>query len=252
MIADTLTRNPPVWENHPWFLELYAMLLDDPHAAASGIAQRLQSSADAIESGLSLFLAGTHADLTGDGALVRGAESAVRQVAEALRREMNPANNGYTDTWVLALWAGALRLANLVLQRDALTQLVAPAKNHAYARHTGGGTLMSSSDRTTLGFDVLLAAVPFGLFDAEDLVLVDAARQLAARNDATPAERQMLAWYYGERGSYAQARDLVAGDGVVTQIVRKRLKRIGQLDARFIRHLPDGHGNRYEPLIEER
>ena len=52
--------------------------------------------------------------------------------------------------------------------------------------------------------------------------------------------------------SYARARDLISGDAVMTQIVRKRLKRIGQLDARFIRHLPDGHGNRYEPLVEER
>jgi alpha-glucosidase (family GH31 glycosyl hydrolase) len=250
MTADLLARNAPVWESHPWFLELYARLLDNPGGVEGPIAVRLQTAADPIEGGLALFLAGTHADLTGDGKLVGGAD--VRIVADALRREMSPANNGYTDTWVLALWAGALRLANLVLRRDDLTQLIAPAKNHAYAKHTGGGTLMSSSDRSTLGFDVLLAAVPFGLFDAEDLVLVDAARRLAQRSDATGAERQMLAWYFAEQGSYARARDLVAGDTILTQIVRKRLQRIGQLDARFIRHHPDGHGNRYEPLIEER
>ncbi len=252
MTADLLARNAPVWESHSWFLELYAALLDDPRQAETAIAARLAGAGDAIEAGLALFLAGTHADVTGDGRLVRQAGGTVNIVADALRREVSPANNGFTDTWVLALWAGALRLANLVLARGDLTKLVAPAKNHAYARHTGGGTLMSSSDRTTLGFDVLLAAVPFGLFDAEDLVLVDAARQLAARKEATPTERQMLAWYYGEQGSYGRARDLVAGDAIVTQIVRKRLKRMGQLDARFIRHLPDGHGNRYEPLIEER
>lgn len=252
MTADTLTHNAPVWESHPWFLEVYVTLLDDPRSAEGAIAARLREADDAIEAGLALFLAGTHADLSADGRLVRGAGRAVQQVADALGREMSPANNGYTDTWVLALWAGALRLANLVLRRSDLTRLVAPAKNHAYAKHTGGGTLMASSDRTTLGFDVLLAAVPFGLFDAEDLVLVDAARQLSARSNATAAERQMLAWYFGEQGSYARARDLIAGDTVVTQIVRKRLKRIGQLDARFIRHLPDGNGNRYEPLVEER
>lgn len=252
MTADLLTRNGPVWESHPWFIELYASLLDDPRAAEAAIADQLRAASDPIEAGLALFLAGTHADLTGRGDLVRGAGRAIEHVADALRREMSPANNGFTDTWVLAAWAGALRLANLVLRRDDLTKLVAPAKNHAYAKHTGGGTLMSSSDRTTLGFDVLLAAVPFGLFDAEDLVLVDAARQLAARSNATPAERQMLAWYFGEQGSYAKARDLVAGDSALTQITRKRLKRIGQLDARFIRHLPDGNGNRYEPLTEER
>lgn len=201
MTADLITRNAPVWDSHPWFLEVYAKLIDDPKTAEAAIAERLRVASDPIEAGLALFLAGTHADLTGRGDLVRGAAGAIEQVADALRREMSPANNGYTDTWVLAAWAGALRLANLVLRRDDLTKLVAPAKNHAYAKHTGGGTLMSSSDRATLGFDVLLAAVPFGLFDAEDLVLVDAARQLAARGNASSAERQMLAWYFGEQGA---------------------------------------------------
>ncbi|MBK8085299.1 MAG: hypothetical protein IPK28_16590 [Devosia sp.] len=42
------------------------------------------------------------------------------------------------------------------------------------------------------------------------------------------------------------------GDAPMAHIVRARLGRIGQLDARFIRHQPDGNGNRYEPLIEER
>jgi alpha-glucosidase (family GH31 glycosyl hydrolase) len=252
MTTETLTRNAPVWESHPWFLELYATLLDDPMAAQAAIAERLPLTGDAIESGLVLFLASTYADLTGKGDLVMLADHAIRQVADALRREISPTNNGYCDTWVVALWAGALRLANLVLRRADLTQLVAPAKNHVYTKHTGGSTLMSSSDRATLGFDALLAAVPFGLFDAEDLIVVDAARQLAERRDATPAEKQMLAWYYGEQGSYARARDLIAGDTLLTRIVRKRLKQIGQLDVRFIRHSPDGNGNRYEPLLEER
>src|SRR5204863_4301547 len=80
----------------------------------------------------------------------------------------------------------------------------------------------------------------------------DAARKLAERTDASPSERQVLAWYFGEQGSFARSRDLVAGDVPLANIVRKRLKRMGQLDARFVRHLPEGHGNRYEPLIEER
>src|SRR5689334_2099824 len=126
MNADLLTRNAPVWDSHPWFLELYAKLLDNPGSAEGSIVVRLQMATDAIEAGLALFLAGTHADLTADGGLVRGAGRAVDVVADALKREMSPANNGFSDTWVVALWAGALRLANLVLRRDDLTKLVAP------------------------------------------------------------------------------------------------------------------------------
>src|SRR5690606_5806504 len=151
MTADLMTRNAPVWESHPWFLELYAALLDDPRSVEAAIGKRLAEASGTVEAGLALFLAGMHSDLAADGGLVRGAGRAVGIVADALGREMSPANNGYTDTWVLASWAGALRLANLVLRRSDLTRLVAPAKNHAYAKHTRGGTLMSSSDRKTLG-----------------------------------------------------------------------------------------------------
>lgn len=252
MTTETMRREAPLWESHPWFLEHYAALLDDPASAAPAIADRLAGAGDVVETALALFLAGTHADMTGDGRLVQGAQAAVSRIAEAMARELRSSGNAHSETWMVALFASALRLANHVLGRDDLTRLIAPAKNHVYAHHTGGGTLMSSSDRMTLGFDALLAAVPFGLFDAEDLVVVDAARRLAARIDATPAERQMLAWYYGEQGSYGRARKLIAGEDAMARIVRTRLKRLGQLDARFIRHLPDGHGNRYEPLIEER
>lgn len=75
--------------------------------------------------------------------------------------------------------------------------------------------------------------------------------RLAERGDMSAGERQVaLPWYYGEQGSYARARDLIAGDAPTTRIVRSRLKRIRRLDARFIRHLPEGNGNRYRPLLE--
>ena len=60
MTADLLTRNAPVWESHPWFLEVYAKLLDNPGSAEGSIAVRLQMAADPVEAGLALFLAGTH------------------------------------------------------------------------------------------------------------------------------------------------------------------------------------------------
>lgn len=245
-------RSDAPWQSHAWFFEIYAQLAESPKAAEGAILARLHSAADIIDMALALFLAGSHADFTGDAALVREAAPVVEPVTEALERELAATGNAFSDTWTVALYAGALRLANHILNRPEVTRALSGAKNHVYARHTGGGTLMSSSDRTSLGFDVLLAAVPFGLFDAEDLVVVDAARRLAERGDMTAGERQMLAWYYGEQGNYAKARDLIAGDAPTTRIVRSRLKRIGQLDARFIRHLPDGNGNRYEPLLEER
>ena len=114
---------------------------------------------------------------------------------------------------------------------------------------------MSSSDRATLDFDVLLAATPFGLFDCEDLVLVDAVRQLTRPERLAAAiaqEKLLLGWYYAEQGSYAKARGYVTDAPGLGAILSRRLQALGQLEARFIRHSPEGNGNRYEPLIEER
>lgn len=252
----TDTREPQLATRHPWFFDLYAELLRDPASAAPPIAAQLAAadSTDPVEAALALYLAALAAQSTGDLALLDNHASALRvTIAARLERELSPNQNHFTDTWVVALWAAALREANHLKRDEATTRLVGRVKNHVYANHVRLGALMSSSDKTTLDFDVLLVAVPFGLFDCEDLVLVDAVRSLTTADrlaSATPGDRQLLAWYYAEQGSYARSRKLLAD--APAPIVAQRLKTLGQLEARFIRHVPDGNGNRYEPLIEER
>jgi alpha-glucosidase (family GH31 glycosyl hydrolase) len=251
MSADA--REPALATRHPWFLELYAELLSDPAAAAPQIATRLAAAdpTDPIEAALALYLTA----LTGDLTLLHSAKAlALRAAITArLERELSPNQNHFTDTWVIALWAAALRETNHLSRDEGTTRLVGRVKNHVYANHVRLGALMSSSDKATLEFDVLLAAVPFGLFDCEDLVLVDAVRTLTAPErlaGAAATDRQLLAWYYAEQGSYAKSRRLLAT--TPAPIVAARLKTLGQLETRFIRHAPDGNGNRYEPLLEER
>jgi alpha-glucosidase (family GH31 glycosyl hydrolase) len=249
----TDAREPALATRHPWFLELYGELLRDPAAAAPQIAARLADAdpTDPVEAALAFYLAA----LTGDLALLRSATATALRtsITTRLERELSPNQNQATDTWVVALWAAALREANHLSRDESTTRLVGRVKNHVYANHVRLGALMSSSDRATLEFDVLLAAVPFGLFDCEDLVLVDAVRTLTSAErlaSATPADRQLLAWYYAEQGSYAKSRKLLVD--TPAPIVAQRLKTLGQLETRFIRHAPEGNGNRYEPLLEER
>lgn len=251
------TREPALALRHPWFLDLYADLLRAPSTAAQQIAVRLAAAdpTDPIEAALALYLAALAAQSTADLTPLRTpqATSLRNIIATHLERELSPNQNHFTDTWVVALWSAALREANHVLRRETDTRLVGRVKNHVYARHVRAGGLMSSSDKATLDFDVLLAAVPFGLFDVEDLVLVDSVRTLTTPERiaaATPADRQLLAWYWAEQGSYAKSRKLLAD--APSPIVASRLRAHGQLEARFIRHAPDGNGNRYEPLLEER
>lgn len=253
----TDTREPALAFRHPWFFELYAELLRDPAAATPAIATRLAAadSSDPIEAALALYLGALAAQSTGGVARLRAPDATALRagVTARLERELSPNQNNFTDTWVVALWAAALREANHLIRDETTTRLVGRVKNHVYANHVRLGALMSSSDKATLDFDVLLAAVPFGLFDCEDLVLVDAVRALTAPDrlaTATAEDRRLLAWYHAEQGSYAKSRKLLAE--TPAPIVAQRLKSFGQLEARFIRHAPEGNGNRYEPLLEER
>lgn len=253
----TDTREPALALRHPWFLELYAELLRDPASAAPAIAARLAAAdpTDPIEAALALYLGALAAQSTGGVARLGAPDATALRagVTARLERELSPNQNHATDTWVVALWAAALREANHLILDEITTRLVGRVKNHVYANHVRLGALMSSSDKATLDFDVLLAAVPFGLFDCEDLVLVDAVRSLTAPDrlaTATAEDRRLLAWYYAEQGSYAKSRKLLTE--TPAPIVAQRLKSFGQLETRFIRHAPEGNGNRYEPLLEER
>lgn len=254
-------REAPLATKHAWFLDLYSTLLADAGTARDAVAQRFATAdaMDPVEAALVLYLGTALAQANGDLSLIKsGRGTAFRDlVAMRLERELQPSLNTFSDTWVVALWAAALRETNCLVRSETLTRLVGRVKNHIYARHVRMGTLMSSSDKVTLGFDVLLAAVPFGLFDCEDLVLVDSVRTLTAPErlaKATPTELMLLGWYYAEQGSYATSRKLLARTEVhgLSTIVSQRLTFHGQLNERFIRHAPEGNGNRYEPLLEER
>ena len=233
----TLT-DAPLWDRYPWFFSAY-----DDAAAPRGPTR------NATDAAAELYLASRHDQLLD--------EALIATVVARLTRALDNGQNSFTPTWEIALWTAALREANHDLRRLDITQLVSRVKNHIYARHTRGGTLMSSSDRTQLDYSVLLAAVPFGVFDPEDLALVASVRSLAepgALERATPEERVLLAWYFAEQGGYARSRTLLGKSGApsLSRIVSGRLKTFGQLGERFIRHQPFGNGNRYEPMIEER
>ena len=210
----TLT-DAPLWERYPWFFAAY-----DDATASRGPTR------DATDAAAELYLASRHDQLLD--------EALIATVAARLSRELDNGQNSFTPTWEIALWTAALREANHDLGRLDITQLVSRVKNHIYARHTRGGTLMSSSDRQSLDYSVLLAAVPFGVFDPEDLALVAAVRSLAEPGQldrASPEERMLLAWYFAEQGTYARSRTLLGRNVApsLSRIVSGRLKTLGQL-----------------------
>ncbi len=246
-----------------WYYALYERVLAGAPEAAAMLAERLSAASaedDPTELALLMHLIAMHARLSGDAGLVRQPAVATFSaiVAEKLERDIGVSSNRPGQTWELGLCFAALRAVDLFLKREAFARLTAKIKNRVYATAIRAGTLTSSADRDRIEYDLLFASVPAGLFEPEDLVLVEAVRELAdpARVAAAPPRaRLLLAWYYAEQGSYAKSRTLVLDtpeELPLRELVRQRLKMLGQLRDRFIRHTPLGNGNRYAPLAEER
>jgi len=169
---------------------------------------------DAVEIGLALSLLATYVVRTGDVALVHNAEvkKGCDLLLQRLERATSPAATEHCKTWELAVSTSALRNVNLFTKRSEIARLVSGIKNHVYANNVLKNMLMSSSDLTTAGYDILFTCVPMGLFEPEDLALVEAVKQLCKPerlHNARPEEKLLLAWYFTEQGSYATARDLV-------------------------------------------
>lgn len=229
-----------------WFFQAYAAL-----CTGKGDHERIRGEladfgGDAVTAGLALYLLQECVEVDH-----HAFPEALERVAAALGRELT--GEPSSPLWVLAMWTAVLRRAG----RPEHAHLTARAKNHAYAHYVRGGTLTADPGRSAVDHTILLASIPFGLFEPEDLALVAAVDQLenpqrlAAANDR---EKLILAWYCCERGHYAQSRALLADsvDASLVPIVVHALSQRDQLAQRFIRHVPAGNGNRYEPLYEER
>ncbi len=182
-------------------------------------------------------------------------KSTLSFIASALAQELDGAANRPCPLWLLALWAAVLRLADRQAESARHASLLARVKNHAYLNFTRGGTLMADSHKSGLDYSIVLASVPFGLFEPEDLALVAAINEMTTdRRQISTDERMMLAWYYSEQGSYAKSRALLgeSPEARLGNVVRRTLGKHGQLADSFIHHQPMGNGNRYEPLYDER
>ena len=222
-----------------------------------------RSDQDLADQGLTVYLATMVASGTRD---VRWLEdNRMKQMVDQLVADaMEPTRALCFDeaishhTSTLGLIYGSLRDANLFLKRDDIRKMMREMRAFVFQHLISGVTLASDTRKKEVRFDTLLACVPFGLFEPEDLVLVAAVKVLAQRIEETMVsdeERLLLAWYYVEQGSFQKARELLFASSEnmwLHPLVSMKLEALGQLETRFILHRPAGNGNRYEPCFEER
>jgi len=241
-------------ENQDWqgFRQLIQNRLDEKNPEA-----------DWIDRGLTVYLAAQLAIFGLDSSFLQDKRIQMC-VDELVQHSMTPSRaicyeeavSHHTST--LGLAYGALRNTNLFLKRDDIYKQLREIRAFVFQHLINGVSLASDTRKGQLRFDTLLACVPFGLFEPEDLVLVEAVNALYEKvmgPTVTDQERLLLAWYYVEQGSYQRSRDLLfacSKESTLYELVAKKLEKLGQLESRFILHRPAGNGNRYESCFEER
>ena len=175
--------------------------------------------------------------------------------------------------WVLSNWRspenlnvttlgslyGGLRDINLFLKRDDIGTTVRAIKEYVFQRFIASGQLCFDASKETVVPQMLLACAPFGMFEPEDLVLVEGVRALEVKREKGEIQGHdllFLAWYDFERGDDAGAREILStfteGGDCFYQLIYQKMASAGQLESRVILHTPFGNGNPYVPQPNER
>jgi alpha-D-xyloside xylohydrolase len=228
-----------------------------------------------------LFAIGEHARINRDRSLLETFKEIVKGIAEEIenwgRFSINPLgdNGDRINTSTLGMIHGGLLTINNYLKRDDISRRIREIKAFVFKNNISKGTLVNGNRGREVSIDILLAVIPFGMYSPEDLVLVEAVKEMEAnlvtlqgvkRYKASIEEDSfsttLLAWYYAEKGNYERAKVLlkqgeklgvkdvaVAGCWLMTMSI---LEQKGKVGNHAIVHRPFGNYNRYEPGKDER
>jgi hypothetical protein len=152
---------------------------------------------------------------------------------------------------------GGLRGINRFLKDDEISKALKNIKEYVFKSFIEKGMLCSDSKKTGTDPNMLLACVPFGMFEPEDLVFVEAVKSIKSmmdKNQLKEGSKLLLAWYFVEQGTYSIARDIfknVSKDSFLYKLIFAKLENLGEVDEKVIFHNPMGNNNIYEPRNDE-
>ena len=152
---------------------------------------------------------------------------------------------------------GGLRGINRFLKDDKISKTLKSIKEYVFMNFIEKGMLCSDSNKTATDPNMLLACVPFGMFEPEDLVFVEAVKSIKSmmdRNQLNETSKLLLGWYFVEQGTYRITRDIlkdVSKDSFLYKMIFEKLEKLGEVDKKVIIHNPMGNNNIYEPGNDE-
>ncbi|MFC0187217.1 TIM-barrel domain-containing protein [Fictibacillus aquaticus] len=179
----------------------------------------------------------------------------------------------------LGISYAALLAAKQFLRKNELQSTLTEIRDYLFENGLKGGMLISSPSRKTVSTDLLAAVMPFGLFSPEDLVMVEAVKEIenrlvsnegvyrtAGENAASPASTAWLALYFTEKGDLkkarhyyqqslqkpAEAKEKVLTESLIEMVSFYLEEHREDIQTYQIMHNPFGHDNHYEPQATER
>lgn len=158
------------------------------------------------------------------------------------------------DTVALGALYGALRVLAPLLPELELGRPLKDTREFVIAHAAYGGRLAGRPGTDQLD-PALVLLVPFGLFDAENLLMVATVGALEEKGALPAPATGWLAWYYQVKathpGRLAALRATLTGDSVWEAAFRLLMaQQDGQ--SSVIRHIPTGHDHPYHRYVPER
>jgi hypothetical protein len=167
-------------------------------------------------------------------------------------------------------YASLVNLRNLGY-RPGIQQTATAIRDQVFKKQLKGGMVICSPNHPFASTDLLLSVLPFGLFSPEDLVMVEAVKEMEhtlvqhekvlespKSSEHSNLSTALLSLYFLEKGDIAKSNDY-----------RKLIKDYSQLATSYfeklidyyrsrqkigfpVTHEPFGNGNKYEPQVYER
>ena len=181
----------------------------------------------------------------------------------------------------VGIYYGALNVSKRVTGKEEIQETLTAIRDYVFEHGLLQGMLVRSPDNKEVSTDLLVTVMPFGLFSPEDLVMVEAVKEIEdhlvtnesviryrGAADESPVSAAWLAWYFAEKGNLNKAKyylmisknltktsnqDEKAFAEALIKIVDYFISDIFQSAGEIkIVHTPYGNDNPYEFLKTER
>ncbi|WP_100408045.1 glycoside hydrolase family 31 protein [Bacillus solitudinis] len=261
------------------FFEIHHLQLSNSEQEALSALRAVitRSSSTTVEHSLWTWLLTEHVLRFGEFELMSEFESFIETSVELIEGNWNkPQTHLYLSfsndifTLHLAIYYSSLVNLKNIGYNPSIQQTATAIRDRVFEGQLKGGMVICSPNHPFASTDLLLSVLPFGLFSPEDLVMVEAVKDIehslvqggivsASPLDKTHSEfgAVLLSWYFLEKGDQSKSKHYLKLAENTLNLVSSHVKNIinhylSLEDVTLITHDPYGNENKYEPQLYER